>query len=134
MPLIRANLLLRSYGTRAGVAPHDLAEVENTLGVKLSQSVRELYEFSDGLYDSLGYPWIWPVADLVAEDRRLRDTTPFDRSFVGIGGDGAGAVFCVRSAPSSPVHCWYPIEMETRQLADDLNAFLLGWADGAITT
>ena len=98
-------------------------------------SLVSLYEACDGVLDLLAQHWaIWPLRQLVEENRHLRDTNgDFPIEAIAFGDNGCGEPFCVR-VDDPGVSCWYPIETEARIVASDMKEFWEAWDSGTLRT
>ena len=98
-------------------------------------SLVSVYEACDGVLDLLAQQWvIWPLMQLVDENRHLRDTYgAFPIDAIAFGDNGCGEPFCVR-ANDPAVACWYPMEGEARIVAPDLQQFWDAWDSGSLRT
>ena len=114
----------------------ELRNAEAQLGSTLPTDLRILLAFSDGLFVAVGqWYFVWPLDRLVSDNLALRaDASGFPSDLLAFGDDGTGAPFCMSMPDDQEVCSWSPIDGEAKWLNDTLEAFVLGWLTGTITT
>jgi hypothetical protein len=98
--------LVSSLFADAAFAPpstlDELVEAERELGVALPDMLRQLFLETNGVKAYYSSPFVWPIAELVAENQILRDDADFAELYMPFdcllffGGRGDGDLFGYR--------------------------------------
>ena len=131
-PLLSAD---DAYELCPAATTDEVTAAEAALAAVLPTDLRQIYLFSNGVFDRSGQ-WfvIWPLPEVVTRNREAwtQGASLARRELIGFGDDGTGAPFCVPSDGGSSVLAWSAIEGKATLLARSVADFWSGWAAGTL--
>ncbi|MER6277679.1 SMI1/KNR4 family protein [Streptomyces sp900105245] len=113
------------------VEQSDIDSVESALGRELPSELKMLLRESNGLTDEYGCEFVWPVADILARNREMRESVDFRTLYMSfdpllfIGDNGGGDLFAFVIEPTrQDIFVWQHESDSRRWVANDLQDYI----------
>jgi hypothetical protein len=139
LPTLHEEVELRKPASEQAIA-----EAEQALGVQFPEALRSLLLASNGVVGPFEYWLVWPVKQIVTENREYRTSAdlkglymPFDHLlFIGESGDGGLFAYPIMSDGNAryknDIFLWDHETDDRRWVAINLEQYLRGFTDGSI--
>lgn len=134
----------KDYSFKPPASNAEIIQISEELNVKLPNKLFDLYNETNGVFDSFGCPLIWSTSQIVKDNLFFRNFSdykdiymPFDQ-LLFFSDNGCGDLFGYqilnRSIQTEDIYVWNHEDDSRTWVASSLEVFIKGWMTGEITT
>lgn len=134
----------KDYSFKPPASNAEIIQISEELNVKLPNKLFDLYNETNGVFDSFGCPLIWSTSQIVKDNLFFRNFSdykdiymPFDHLlfFLDNGcGDLYGYKILNGSIQTEDIYVWNHEDDSRTWVASSLEVFIKGWITGEIIT
>jgi len=134
----------KDYSFRPPVSNTEIIQIKEELNVELPKKLFELFNETNGVFDSFGCPLIWSTSQIIKDNLFFRNFgdykdiyMPFDH-LLFFSDNGCGDLFGYKilngSIQTEDIYVWNHEDDSRIWVASSLEVFIKGWITGEITT
>lgn len=134
----------KDYSFKPPAPKTEIIQISEELNVELPKKLFELYNETNGVFDSFGCPLIWSTSQIIKDNLFFRNFSdykdiymPFDH-LLFFSDNGCGDLFGYKilngSIQTEDIYVWNHEDDSRMWVASSLDVFIEGWITGEITT